>query len=132
GPAEQVGRHLLRDGSVAVGTAPAFAHARAETLIALARIAAAHGVRTLQPAPDRALLMLGATSEAAATLADAATELGFITRAYDARRRVVACPGHPACASGLIAARALAAEIVRALPPGGDLIHVSGCAKGCA
>jgi precorrin-3B synthase len=54
--------------------------------------------------------------------------------ARDPRSRVVACPGAPSCASGLIAARTLAAEIAEHLPPSRDSIavHVSGCAKGCA
>ena len=60
--------------------------------------------------------------------------LGFITDATDPRRRIVACPGAPSCASGLIAARSLAAEIARevSLPGDGLAVHVSGCAKGCA
>ena len=63
-----------------------------------------------------------------------AEELGFIVDAADPRRRIAACPGAPLCAHGLIAARALAAEIARHMPLPGDgiAIHVSGCAKGCA
>ena len=57
-----------------------------------------------------------------------------MTDANDPRRRIVACPGAPACASGLIAARSLAAEIARDVPLTGEglALHVSGCAKGCA
>jgi precorrin-3B synthase len=64
----------------------------------------------------------------------AAERLGFIIDARDPRRRIVACPGAPSCASGLIAARALAAELASHLPVSGDgiAVHVSGCAKGCA
>jgi precorrin-3B synthase len=67
-------------------------------------------------------------------LATAADQFGFVVDARDARRRVVACPGAPACASGFIAARAIAAEIAGLLPPAqsGVAVHVSGCAKGCA
>ena len=65
-------------------------------------------------------------------LAAAAEQLGFIVRADDPRRRIIACPGKPACASGLIASRALAAELAQHIPPHGDVIHVSGCSKGCA
>jgi precorrin-3B synthase len=63
-----------------------------------------------------------------------AEKLGFIVEAADPRRRIAACPGAPACAHGLIAARALAAEIARHVPLSGDgiAIHISGCAKGCA
>jgi precorrin-3B synthase len=65
-------------------------------------------------------------------LGTAADTLGFVVDARDSRRRVVACAGAPACASGLIPARALAAEIAAQLPQGGMAVHVSGCAKGCA
>ena len=42
--------------------------------------------------------------------------------------------GRPSCAHGLIAARALAAEVARHVSLSGDgiAVHVSGCAKGCA
>jgi precorrin-3B synthase len=53
-------------------------------------------------------------------------------RADDPRLGIVACPGKPACASGLIAARALATELAAHLPPRSAMIHISGCAKGCA
>jgi precorrin-3B synthase len=59
----------------------------------------------------------------------------LVTEADDLRRRIAACPGAPACSSGLIAARALAAEIARHVPlPGekGMALHISGCVKGCA
>jgi precorrin-3B synthase len=63
-----------------------------------------------------------------------AERLGFITEARDPRRRIIACPGAPSCAQGLIAARALAAELASQVPLPGDgvALHISGCAKGCA
>ena len=133
-PAEAIGRHPLRDGSIAVGVALPFGHAHADALTQLARIAAAHAVPSVRPAPGRALLLVGVGHEDVASLATAAERLGFVVRADDPRRRVAACPGKPACASGLIAARALATEIARRLPPRREAvaIHISGCAKGCA
>jgi precorrin-3B synthase len=86
----------------------------------------------LRPAPHRVLLLIGIGRQDAEMLAGRLEQLGFITRPDDPRRRVVACPGKPACASGLMAARALAAEIAPRLPPSRAIIHVSGCAKGCA
>jgi precorrin-3B synthase len=62
----------------------------------------------------------------------AAGTLGFIVEARDPRRRIVACPGAPSCASGLIAARAIAAQLVGHLPATLGIVHISGCAKGCA
>jgi precorrin-3B synthase len=130
--AEAIGRHPLRTRRVAVGIAPAFGHAHADALAQLAQLCTEYGVGTLRPAPGRALLLLGVAENDADALASAAEGLGFIVRADDPRRRVAACPGQPACASGLIPARALAAEIARHLPPGCDTVHISGCAKGCA
>jgi precorrin-3B synthase len=131
-PAEVIGRHRLRDGSIALGIALAFGHAHADVLARLAHFAAAHGARSVRLAPGRALLLLGLTHGNAAVLAAEAERQGFIVRADDPRRRVIACPGKPACASGWIAARDLAAELGQKLPPAGGTIHISGCAKGCA
>jgi len=77
-------------------------------------------------------LLLGLTHGTATALADNAQREGFIVRGDDPRRRIVACPGKPACASGLIAARALASELARHLPRPQETVHISGCAKGCA
>jgi precorrin-3B synthase len=131
-PAEVIGQHPLRDGTMAVGVALAFGHAHADALVELARISAAYGACSIRPAPGRALLLIGVAEEQAASLADVAEATGFIARADDPRRRIVACPGMPACASGLIAARMLAREIAAQLPSPGETIHISGCAKGCA
>jgi precorrin-3B synthase len=131
-PAEVIGQHPLGDGAVAVGVAPAFGHAHADALVELARISAGYGAWSMRPAPGRTLLLIGVAKEQAASLADVAEATGFIVRADDPRRRIVACPGMPACASGLIATRALAREIAAHLPSPSETIHISGCAKGCA
>ena len=104
-----VGLHPTRDDTLTVGIALAFGHAHADALAELARIAAAHSARAVRPAPGRALLLIGVAAPNAPDLTAAAAQLGFVVRAGDARRRIAACPGVPACASGLIAARALAA-----------------------
>lgn len=131
--AQMLGRHLLADGSLALGLGLAFGHAQASELIGVISAARYHGATWLRPAPDRALL-LGPLNEAGAdAVARAAEGFGFIVSAADPRRRVVACPGAPFCASGHIPARALAAELAPLLPPGqGIALHISGCAKGCA
>jgi precorrin-3B synthase len=131
---DAIGRHALKDAVFALGLGLAFGHTRAETLVELARMAKTKGADWARPAPGRALL-LGTLSEANATATkQAAAGLGFVTEPSDPRRRIAACPGAPACAHGLIAARALAAEIARHVPLSGDgvAIHISGCAKGCA
>ncbi|HEV7457019.1 MAG TPA: hypothetical protein VGN96_09600 [Roseococcus sp.] len=122
---EPIGLHKLRDG-VALGLGLPFGRVDAETLIALAE---ASGARALRGAPGRALLAIGAAEPEA--LRERAAALGFITDPADPRRRVAACPGAPACASALTETRALAARLAP-LVPRGALLHVSGCAKGCA
>jgi precorrin-3B synthase len=133
-PAEMIGRHRLRDGSLALGIALAFGHAQAGALADLARLGAAHGARSIRPAPARALMLIGVSAGDAAALTTAAEQLGFVVCAGDPRRRIAACPGAPACASGFIDARRLAAALAPQLAglPGGIAVHVSGCAKGCA
>jgi precorrin-3B synthase len=131
---DAIGRHALKDAVFALGVGLAFGHAQAETLAELARMAKTNGAGWARPAPGRALL-LGPLNQANAMAATREAEkLGFIVEAADPRRRIAACPGAPACAHGLIAARALAAEIARHVPLSGDgiAIHISGCAKGCA
>jgi precorrin-3B synthase len=133
-PPEMLGLHQLAGDRFAVGIAPAFGHARAAALAALAEIAAERGAHALRPAPARALLAVGLDHAAAMAFTTEAERLGFIVRADDMRRRIVACPGRPACASGLIEARRIAADIARAgkIPGSGVTVHVSGCRKGCA
>lgn len=56
---------------------------------------------------------------------------GFISDPDDPLLNVVACPGAPACAQGEMETRTLARTLANATSDG-QLLHVSGCAKGCA
>jgi precorrin-3B synthase len=129
-----IGRHPLKENAFALGLGLAFGHEDADALIALARIAKENGANWVRPAPDRALLFGPLGAGGAEAMRVAAYRLGFITDAADPRHRIAACPGAPSCAHGLIAARALAAELARHVSLSGDgiAVHVSGCAKGCA
>lgn len=131
---DAIGLHRLRDGSQACGIGLAFGHADASSLERLADAAAAAGSSGLRAAPGRVLMAIGFTPEAARAFAAAAERLGFIVRADDPRRHVVACAGAPICASAHIAARALAPRIAEIMAShiGARTIHISGCAKGCA
>jgi precorrin-3B synthase len=131
-PAEAIAVHPLKNGICALGLGLAFGHIRADALIDLVSIAEANGASWIRPVPDRALL-LGPLIQAKAAATRKATErLGFIVDARDPRRRIVACPGAPSCASGLIASRAIAAKLAQYMPATLKLVHISGCAKGCA
>jgi precorrin-3B synthase len=131
--AEPIGAHALRDGSVAIGLGLAFGHANASALEELAHAAATAGAMGPRTAPGRALLVLGIPRHGAMRLAEIAQRLGFIVRPEDPRRKVIACAGAPVCAAGEIATRALAPVLARmATVADAPMVHVSGCAKGCA
>ena len=81
-----------------------------------------------RPAPGRALVVTGGEA-----LVDVARGLGLVVAPEDPRLGIVACSGAPACASGEIATRALAAAIAARRPElVGARLHLSGCGKRCA
>lgn len=95
----------------------AFGQIQAETLAALAEVG------PLRLTPWRMLLIEGATR---------APDLpGLITDAADPLLRVVACTGAPGCPQAVSPTRPLARALAPHLP-NHTLLHVSGCAKGCA
>ncbi len=132
---ETIGMHRLRDGSFACGVGLGFGHTDAPSLRRLIEAANAAGANGVRTAPNRTLLFIGLKDAALAPFATAAESLGFVVRADDPRRYVVACAGAPICASAHIAARAIGPVIAACAEPyldGSFKIHVSGCAKGCA
>jgi precorrin-3B synthase len=110
-PAEMIGLHSRLDGTISAGIGLAFGHTHADALAELVRLAATGGARAVWPLPDRALLLIGASAPDALKITLAAQQLGFVVHADDPRRRIAACPGAPACLSGLIPARALALAV---------------------
>jgi precorrin-3B synthase len=133
-PADPIGVHSLSLEANAIGVGLPFGHSDSKSLLRLIDAARRAGVSGLRTSPGRALLLVGLPSVATPALIAEARALGFIVDPADPRRRVVACAGAPICASGEIAARAMApaiAAVAQALPKG-EIIHLSGCAKGCA
>jgi precorrin-3B synthase len=132
---EPIGLHALREDRFAGGIGLAFGYAEATALEQLLDVAAMAGACGLRTAPNRSLLAIGLTSDSAARFFAAAAQLGFITRADDPRRHVIACAGAPLCASAHIGARTMAPRLAAAAAPYLSeevTIHVSGCSKGCA
>jgi precorrin-3B synthase len=133
--AEPIGSCTLRDGKGALGIGLPFGHTDADALKALIAVAQDAGSSGMRTAPGRALLIVGLAGDPIGPLAAQAEPLGFVTRANDPRRFVVACAGAPICAAAEIPARLLAPSISRAAEAHLDAnstIHVSGCSKGCA
>ncbi|WP_246702588.1 precorrin-3B synthase [Starkeya sp. ORNL1] len=129
-PAEPIGIHSLTDGRLALGLGLAFGQTDHAAVAGLAALAERAGASSVATCFGRALLIIGVTEPSADMGRREAAALGFITDPNDPRRSVSACPGRPACASGRIETRALAAEL--APLAAGRSLHVSGCAKGCA
>lgn len=96
----------------------AFGQMQAETLIGLAALG--HEIR---PTPWRMLFLAGATQIPALA--------GLVTDPADPLLRVTACTGAPGCPQALGETRPLARSLA-ALVPARSVLHVSGCAKGCA
>ena len=132
-PPQPLGHHAL-GASGWLGLGFAFGRLRARDLAWLADMATTYGGGELRLTPWRAILLPGVDARAAQEiLAQAPADM--IVDPSDARLCVVACPGHPACASATTPTQedALAlAPLARALAPAGAGLHVSGCAKGCA
>lgn len=101
---------------------------------AVAALAGAADAARFCPAPGRVLVVLGLPPGEEAGFADAADRLGFVIEAGDARLAIAACSGAPACGSGRLATRAVAARIAAERPgvAAGVRLHLSGCAKRCA
>jgi precorrin-3B synthase len=116
-----------RTAGIAVGIALPFGASDSSALIALADLAARHGVVGFRLAPQHTLLAIDPTTGFAAS----AAEIGFVTDPSDPRIRISACIGSAGCASGHVPARAIAEKLAASLPEGSHL-HVSGCTKGCA
>ncbi|KQU76239.1 cobalamin biosynthesis protein CobG [Aminobacter sp. DSM 101952] len=130
-----IGIFPLTGARIALGIALPFGSVDAPTLTKFSQAAKAAGATGIRPAPGRTLLVMGLDHPATTALTATAQSLGFVTSPADPRIRIAACPGAPACASGMIAARDVASNIATKI--GDDLdptlsLHVSGCAKGCA
>jgi precorrin-3B synthase len=116
-----------------VGAAPPFGRMRADKFAELVRGARAERASGLRLTPWRTIVAVGLEASRAPQLAKQLATLGFIVAPDDPRLGAVVCPGAPACAQAVADVQADAREFAELLPrAGGILLHVSGCAKGCA
>jgi precorrin-3B synthase len=131
-PRATVGVLALGDRT-GLGAAPPFGRVSAEDFAELARAARAAGASGLRLTPWRTIVAVGLEGSHAPRLARHLAALSFIVTPDDPRLSVVACPGAPACAHGESDTHSDARRLAGLLPPARAIIlHVSGCAKGCA
>jgi precorrin-3B synthase len=120
-------------GGIVVGAAAPFGEIEAVRFKALIERARALHASSLRLTPWRAFLVVGVEPRNAESLVHSMSELGFIVDDDDPQLRIAACPGAPACMHGHLRVRDDAARWAAKLPKGdGVILHVSGCAKGCA
>jgi precorrin-3B synthase len=120
-------------GHAGLGAAPPFGRMRAADFAELARAARAEGASGLRLTPWRTMVAVGLEPDRAPRLAEQVAALGFIVAPDDPRLGIVACPGAPACAHAESDTQSDARRFAELLPPlRGIVLHVSGCAKGCA
>jgi precorrin-3B synthase len=84
----------------------------------------------LRLTPWRAILIAGERIDAG--LGDRLRDAGFILDADAPLRSVAACPGMPACRNGSTVTHEDGARLAPLAKQLGLILHVSGCAKGCA
>jgi precorrin-3B synthase len=135
-----IGSFALTHGRTALGLGLPFGQASPDQLSALTQGAENTNISEFRLAPGHALLVICETAAQAKEFGQVATGLGFIVDPRNPRLRIVACAGAPACSSGLIQTKEIAAKIAAAgvFSEGGGvrsetgMVHISGCAKGCA
>jgi precorrin-3B synthase len=108
-----------------------FGRISAESLAGLANDALQNGAKEIRLTPWRAILIPLPSRDAAHRLIGVLPKDDFILDPADARRRVAACVGAPACRNATTAIRDDAGRLA-ALVGEHAFLHVSGCAKGCA
>ena len=103
-----------------------------EALAGLADLARTFSDGTVRITPWKAAVLWGVLRSETPALRDRAAKLGFVVEPDDPRAGIVTCAGRPRCASAKADTRSDAALIaaIGSVPEG--VLHVSGCAKGCA
>ena len=122
---------VARGGPGAFGLGAPFGRLDAEILKAAADLASRYGDGTLRVTPWKSLLLWDVKPGDADEILGEAGRAGLVVDAHDPRRRIVTCAGRPRCPSAHVDTQADAAFLAARLP-GEGLVHLSGCAKGCA
>ena len=125
------GVHIHATGAF-VGAAVAFGQLQAQNLRQLAERARVHGAAELRLTPWRAFLAVGLNIGPARALADELSEAGFILDSANPLLVIAACSGRPACGNAHADVRSAALALAPRLVDCRGVLHISGCAKGCA
>jgi len=131
-PQDLFGFHPLGDDQGYLGIGAPFGSLQADDLRFLADLADDHGNGALRITPWKAVVLACVPVESEAAMTGAVERQGLIVGANDGRRWLVACTGAPGCTSGLSPIRADADHFLQGVAYDERMVHLSGCAKGCA
>ena len=109
-----------------------FGSLEAGGLADLAALSRRYADGTIRVTPWKSVALWDVSPSEAASVCGAAADIGLVVAPDDRRARFVACAGRPRCANAHAETRADAAYLAGADISGPGLVHVSGCAKGCA
>lgn len=113
-------------------TSPEFGRIEAEELRTLADIAEKYSGGEVIFAPFRRIILPDIVTEKSPVVLQDLLEAGFITKADDSRLNIHACVGAPACSSAFGETRPLAKKWAKDNPKLTQIVHITGCSKGCA
>jgi precorrin-3B synthase len=131
--APALGFYPYGDGDTgAVLLAPAFGQLQASQLAALAGLAERWGDGRLRPTPWKSVAIAGVARLDEGFLRDQAHQIGIIAEPGDPRPGIVTCVGAPGCGRATVSTHAAAKALADVRRRGDPVLHLSGCAKGCA
>ena len=117
---------------MALGLALGPAGIDAAALRGFAGAVAEIGIDKVRLGFDHALLLPGLGETDLVVVERVAASYGLLSDPDDPRLGIAACPGLGRCASSYIDTLRLAGTVQSALLDGSAILHLSGCAKGCA
>ena len=123
---------LTPDGRGVFGLGAPFGQLEADSLKLIADLSDRHADGTLRITPWKSILLVNVNADGASAIGDAAGQADLIVDGDDPRRHIVTCPGRPRCTSAHADTMADAAVLATRAVAGEGLVHISGCAKGCA
>lgn len=116
----------------AVSVAATFGRIEVEELIKLAEIAEEYSGGEVIFAPFRRVILPNIPAGKSTAVLQGLAEVGFITEGNDSRLNIYACVGAPACSSAFGETRPLAQKWAEDHPDLTQIVHITGCSKGCA
>ncbi|WP_160006376.1 precorrin-3B synthase [Rhizobium sp. 18055] len=135
GKGASIGIHYTATDQAVIGLKPRFGQLAATDLLAFLSSAEGLGIREVRPAPARGFFLNGLTRETVAVVRQLAERHGLSANGEDISSHIATCAGAGACASGFYATKAVAEAVIERCPDvldGSLVLHLSGCAKGCA